>query len=75
MKRKLWIGLVMVLLLAVLWCGVATAHISSGSCGDNVTYELNTDTGEMTVSGTGSMTDYESNPPWYNIRSLFTLVV
>ena len=49
----------------------AYADVETGSCGDNVTYTLNTTTGELVVSGTGNMTDYSdaSSVPWYYERS------
>ena len=48
---------------------------ASGFCGDDVTYTLNTDTGELTISGSGAMTDYyydsynkRSTAPWNSVR-------
>ncbi len=32
---------------------------ASGSCGENVTYTFDSETGVLTISGTGDMTDYE----------------
>lgn len=32
---------------------------SSGSCGENVTYTYNSDTGELIIKGTGAMYDYQ----------------
>ena len=36
----------------------AYADVQTGSCGDNVTYSLDTSTGVLTISGTGDMADY-----------------
>ena len=36
----------------------AYASVKTGKCGDNVTYSLDTETGVLTISGTGKMTDY-----------------
>lgn len=36
----------------------AFADVQTGSCGDNVTYSLDTSTGVLTISGTGNMRDY-----------------
>ena len=49
----------------------------SGSCGDNVQYELDISTGTLTISGTGAMKDYNyNNTPWYNYRnSVKSLVI
>ncbi|MBR3849387.1 MAG: leucine-rich repeat domain-containing protein, partial [Oscillospiraceae bacterium] len=41
----------------------------SGACGDNLTWELDTTTGMLTISGTGAMTDYDfCGAPWYSYR-------
>ena len=37
---------------------------TTGQCGDNAYWELNIDTGELVVSGTGSMWDYTNNGDW-----------
>lgn len=45
----------------------ASAATYSGACGDNLTWTLNTSSGELVISGTGSM--YTSSPsPWYTNR-------
>ena len=43
----------------------------SGVCGENVTWTLDTSTGELTISGTGAMTEYSyySSIPWYSYRT------
>ena len=41
----------------------------SGSCGENVSFELNA-SGVLTITGTGPMTDYYSNTfPWFEKRN------
>ena len=49
----------------------------TGSCGDNVNYSFDPITGEMTISGTGEMTNYEymSSQPWADYRSLIHSIV
>lgn len=48
--------------------------VSSGTCGDNLTWEL-TDDGKLTIEGTGEMYDYHEdnsgkiNHPWLECRS------
>ena len=45
----------------------AYAQVLTGSCGENVTYTLDTETGVLTISGTGKMYDYYSSisdAPW-----------
>ena len=45
----------------------AYASVKTGKCGDNVTYSLDTETGVLTISGTGKMTDYSySSSPFCN---------
>ena len=49
---------------------------SSGTCGDDLTWTLDSRT--LTISGTGDMTNYSSssNAPWYNNRSdVITLII
>lgn len=52
--------------------------LASGSCGENVTWTLNS-TGTLTISGTGAMADYgydnESRAPWYSYASSIKRVV
>ncbi len=44
--------------------------VASGTCGDNLTWTLNTD-GELVISGTGAMTEYitHSIVPWKEYRT------
>ena len=54
------------------WSGFGTIKaIISGSCGDNVNYSLDTETGALSITGTGAMKDYSSSSdvPWYSNRS------
>lgn len=50
--------------------------VAQGTCGTNLKWVLR-DTGELTISGTGAMTNYSSasNAPWYSFRSRITSVV
>ena len=49
----------------------------NGTCGDNLTWTLDTDTGVLTISGTGAMTDYSSASatPWYSYKTSITSIV
>ena len=55
------------------------AEVYTGSCGTNVTYSLDTETGELTISGTGAMYDYAykdyDEVPWYSEKSYIHEVV
>ena len=81
-KRLLSILLTAVLLLCAVPLGlglVDTAYaaetVSSGTCGDNVTWRLSDD-GTLTISGKGDMADYNSGTaPWYSVRSQIKSVV
>lgn len=76
MKNKLRnISTVIIALLILLCCfplpAFAVTH--SGTCGDNMTWTFDTDTGVLTISGTGDMYDYiadydtyEYTQPWYS---------
>ena len=73
MKIKQKVGTLFLLLciamVALTLC--ASAETYTGACGDNLTYTLNTDTGVLTISGTGKMNYWnsESAVPWYSYRS------
>jgi len=49
------------------------ATVSSGTCGDNLTWTLD-DSGTLTISGTGDMWDWDdvANVPWVEYRSTIT---
>ena len=70
MKKKLF-----TLMLAVA-ASVGTMFAESGTCGENLTWDL-TD-GVLTISGTGAMKDYDyyssNKSPWYNNHSSITSV-
>ena len=59
MKIKAFIGLALILLF-ILCLGTGLADIG-GNCGNNVRWSLNTQTGALTISGTGAMKDYTSS--------------
>lgn len=51
---------------------------TSGTCGENLTWELDLETGTLTISGRGEMTDYpnKSTPsPWDSLDSVKTIVI
>lgn len=54
---------------------VPAAVTASGTCGENLTWEL-TDDGTLTISGTGEMEDYGwRDAPWYDYREMITTVI
>ena len=79
-KRLLSISLCLIMVFGTLSIGGVIdfkAFAASGSCGTNVTWELNSDTGELLISGTGAMNDYttSSTAPWYyNYKGKITKV-
>ena len=54
-------------------------HYEEGSCGANVNYHMDFNTGTMLISGTGEMDDYDlgKEPPWdqYKGRKITKLIV
>ena len=61
--------------------GVVTPdRATTGTCGANLTWSLDTSTGVLTISGTGYMTDYSDSSssyyaPWYSNRSYVKKVI
>ncbi len=66
----------MMLLLMMAAMMPMRAEIYSGDCGaqgDNVKWELNTETGELTISGNGEMKDYDySEAPWCYVSAILS---
>ena len=50
---------------------------ASGSCGENVTYTFNSETGLLTISGTGAMTKYSNaeDSPFYKCDDIKEIVI
>ncbi|MBP3696271.1 MAG: leucine-rich repeat protein, partial [Clostridia bacterium] len=50
---------------------------TSGTCGDNLTWTLDTDTGVLEISGTGEMTNWTSpaSVPWFGNRVKITSIL
>lgn len=69
----------LVLTGATLTTGVSAADTGtySGTCGDNLTWLLNTQKGVLTISGSGAMTELKtpSTVPWADYTSDITRVV
>lgn len=54
----------------------AYADVQTGKCGNNVTYSFDTETGVLTISGTGDMTDYWNiQSPFYYNNSLKSVII
>ena len=68
---KLTFSIAAAILLTVALAVAVGAEIYTGECGSNVTYTLDTETGELEISGTGAMTNYsyDSYAPWYSYSS------
>ena len=81
MKKILSLILSLVMLLSVtaglnLTAKAETAN--SGKCGENVTYSLDSSTGELTISGIGNMDNYnyyDSNNPFYDNYVIKTITI
>ncbi len=74
-RKLLALLLCVCLLLPCVTVGAYAETTASGTCGDNLTWELD-DQGTLTVSGTGPMSDYSvDDAPWYENRDQITRVV
>ena len=49
--------------------------ITSGTCGENLTWEFEEETGMLTISGTGEMESFSENAPWSDFADQITEVV
>ena len=53
------------------------AEVYSGTCGENLTWQLNTETGKLSITGSGAMNDYkyyDDHAPWFEYRRQITSV-
>ena len=52
------------------------SETEKGFCGDGILWCLDRTTGQMTISGSGPMADYESEKevPWYSLKDEITEV-
>jgi len=75
-RVHLFAFLIVCVTLSSLFVGGATAATYSGSCGDDLTWTLDTDTGVLEIEGTGEMTDYSAinGMGWQNYRDTITSV-
>ena len=78
MKKRIWARFFSFVLLCAFFVQalpvVSAAEVTdSGSCGENLTWTLNTD-GLLTISGTGEMKDY-INAPWNGLVDKINCVV
>lgn len=83
MKKRILSLLMVLVLLCVLVPQIVSlasaADPITGNCGkngDNLKWSLNTDTGVLTITGTGDMANYgANNAPWLNYLSIIDSVV
>ncbi len=82
MKKTICKRLLPILLCLLLYCAAVPLQVSaatySGTCGNNAAWKFNTETGLLTISGTGKMTDYAGSyaTPWQSYRlQIKTIVV
>ena len=84
MKRSMLYFLALCFLLLPVLSGTALAKQEKGSvCGKGLTWELDTDSGVLTITGNGPMTDYVTSddnrvyyvPPWWYRRDEVRSVV
>ena len=65
-----------IMMLALMLCSVVSyANTQSGKCGENVSWEFDSTTGVLSITGTGAMYDYGyisgmDTSPWYLKRTL-----
>lgn len=77
--KKLWLLAIAVTLLTLLLTLCASAETYSGTCGASANWSFDTETGVLTISGTGAMTDYVKSElattPWYEYRNQVKAIV
>ena len=51
----------------------SASYIDTGKCGDDISWTLD-ESGNLTISGSGKMYDFDANPPWYAHRDVIKSV-
>ena len=69
--KHLLFTLITVIILTITFVISASAETYSGTCGDNATWSLDTESGVFNITGSGNMNSYGSysSVPWYSYRS------
>lgn len=80
MKKLLNKSLAVLLVITMLLCiapFTAAAESYSGTCGDNLTWSLDIESGVLKINGTGDMEDYpfETSVPWCSYRNSVKKVI
>lgn len=64
-----------VMLLTTLSVSVFAADPTNGTCGDDLTWTFDTETGELSIEGTGAMYNYAyGNRPWESSKDALKIV-
>ena len=76
--KKIYIKQLLTAIL-LLCSVVVNATVYSGTCGTNVNWSLDTETGVLEITGTGAMTNYKNYPassqsPWSNYSKYITSI-
>lgn len=77
--RKVAVFTLAILALTALLSMAVSAEdmLEEGTCGDNITWTLNINTGELILTGSGDMNDYggtNGSTPWYSHKDLVRTV-
>ena len=85
-KQVLSIVLALIMVVSIIPMSTITASATetSGTCGENVNWEFDSETGTLTISGTGAMTDFvvkasswphQNNRPWEDYKNSISSVI
>lgn len=72
MKRKIFRRVFAVIFAVIIsaMCFTAAFAVNSGDCGSDVEWSFDEATGELVISGSGTMSDYDKadDAPWYSFK-------
>ena len=77
MKRLAGILLTVLILLSLLPCSLMSVEAvsASGDCGAGLTWSFDRSSGQLTISGSGEMTQWEGYAPWHSFCNQIKTVI